>query len=270
MLGKLIKHEWIGTYKIGCLMMGAMGVITFLGWLSLHAPIWKSISGMGGSVSWLDVFSVFTVLIYVMLLLCVTFGIRIYLCVRFYRTMYTDQGYLTHTLPVTKNQILVSKLLVSGLWTLLVQLAVYLSFFILLSSLMWIVAPTKYLPTDLFAAAWEILTELEELFGFGAVHFVGMWMVSSLVGAFTSMMILFGGVSLGQFMQRGRLFLGILFYILVVVGKELVISLCRSFAGTLGMYLNRNLDVRFIVDLMTAVILYAVTYFMVNRKLNLV
>ena len=269
MLGKLIKHEWKSTYKMGCLMLGAMAVITFLGWLSFQAPVWKSISGTGGSVSWLDIFSIFTVLIYAMLLACVIFGIRIYLCVRFYRTMYTNQGYLTHTLPVTKNQILGSKLLVSGLWMLFIQLAIYFSIFMLVSSLIWMVAPDRYQPTDLFAAAWEILSEMESLFGFRAAHFVGMWLATSLIGSFTSIMILFGSLSLGQLMPRGRLFLGILFYILIVVGEELLVSLFRSFSGSFGAYLNRNMDIRFIVDLLTAAILYAATHFIISRKLNL-
>ena len=138
MLGKLIKHEWKGTYRMGCLMLGAMAVVTFLGWLSFQAPVWKSMNGGSqASFGWLDIFSMFTVMIYAMLLVCVTFGIKVYLGVRFYRTMYTDEGYLTHTLPATKNQILASKILVSGLWTLFILLSVYLSLLLLVCSMVW-------------------------------------------------------------------------------------------------------------------------------------
>ena len=80
MLGKLIKHEWKGTYRMGCLMLVAMAAITFLGLLSFRAPVWKSMNGGSeASFGWLDIFSMFTVMIYAMLLACITFGIRIYL-----------------------------------------------------------------------------------------------------------------------------------------------------------------------------------------------
>lgn len=31
MLGKLIKHEWKGTYRVGCLMLIVLAGVTFLG-----------------------------------------------------------------------------------------------------------------------------------------------------------------------------------------------------------------------------------------------
>nr|WP_300835524.1 hypothetical protein [uncultured Acetatifactor sp.] len=270
MLGKLIKHEWKGTYRMGCLMLGAMAAITFLGWLSFRAPVWKSMNGGSeASFGWLDIFSMFTVMIYAMLLACITFGIRIYLGVRFYKTMYTDEGYLTHTLPVTKNQILASKILVSGLWTLFILLSVCLSLFILVFSMVWTVIPEGFLPADFFAAVWEMMEEMESVFGFRAAHFVGMWIVASLTGVFTSNAILFGAISLGQLVPRARLLMGILFYILILVAEQMLVSMFRSFATTIGVYMNINMDLRFLIDLLAAALLYAASYLVISRKLNL-
>ena len=42
----------------------------------------------------------------------------VYLTVRFYKTMYGNQGYLTHTLPVSTTSVLNVKLLVSVFWML--------------------------------------------------------------------------------------------------------------------------------------------------------
>ncbi len=234
MLGKLIKHEWKGTYRMGCLMLGAMAVVTFLGWLSFQAPVWKSMNGGSqASFGWLDIFSMFTVMIYAMLLVCVTFGIKVYLGVRFYRTMYTDEGYLTHTLPATKNQILASKILVSGLWTLFILLSVYLSLLLLVCSMVWTVVPEGYLPADFFSAVWEMIGEMEAVFSFNASHFVGIWIIASLVA------------------------------------EQMLVSLFRSFATNIGIYLNINTDIRFLIDLLTAAALYGAMYFITSRKLNL-
>mgnify|MGYP006882960014 CR=1 FL=1 len=51
MLGKLIKHEWKGTYRVGCLMMLLMAGITFFGWLAFQSPMWKELSGDSDSYS---------------------------------------------------------------------------------------------------------------------------------------------------------------------------------------------------------------------------
>lgn len=269
MLGKLMKHEWRSTSKMGCLMLGAVAVVTLLGWLSFQAPAWQNLSGRGRGASWMNVFSVFTLMMYAMLLACCTFGFWIYLGVRFYRTMYTDQGYLTHTLPVSKHQILISKILISGLWTLLLRIGVYLSLFFIIFSMIWTIAPESYLPSDVFGAVWELLTEMESLFGFRAAHVLGMWIAFALLGGFTSNIFLFGGITLGQLMPRGRLLLGILFYILILVGDSMIVSLFRAFANTFGGYLRINLDLQFIVNLLVSALLYVVMYFVITRKLNL-
>ncbi len=50
----------------------------------------------------------------------------------FYKTCYTDQGYLTHTLPVTPHQLLNSKILTAIFTHLLMIFAIILSIFIIL------------------------------------------------------------------------------------------------------------------------------------------
>ena len=106
MLGKLIKHEWKSTYKMGCLMLVVIALITVFGWLAFQTPMWKSLSRNDFSFGWLDIFGFLTLMMYVLLLVGVNFGILIYLGVRFYKTMYTDEGYLTHTLPVESTSCL--------------------------------------------------------------------------------------------------------------------------------------------------------------------
>lgn len=269
MLGKLIKHEWKGTYKMGCLMLGSMALITFLGWLAFQAPVWRALSGSVSYGGWLDVFSIITLMIYAMLLVCVNFGTKIYLGVRFYRTMYTDEGYLTHTLPVTKNQILISKILVSGIWTMIILLSIYLSLFLLGMSSMLAIIPDFTL-ADFFGGLGELFRDMELWFDFDTVRLLVMGIIMSLIGPFLTVTILFGGVSLGQLVSKGRLLMGILFYILILVADQLFVGLFRSFASSVGVYVNINLDASFIVNLLTAVILYVAAHFVISRKLNLV
>ncbi len=269
MLGKLIKHEWKSTYKMGCLMLVAILILTFMGWLSFQVPMWESLSDREGPISFLEVLSVmsiFMLIAYVVLLAMVTFGTWIYIGVHFYRTMYTDQGYLTHTLPVTTNQILVSKVLVSGLWMLIITTLANLSLLIQGFSLVWSFAPDWYPPAEILSGVWELLGEMESMFGFRITHVLGMWIVSALTGCFTSVITMFGGLSLGQLMSRGRGLFGILYYILILVGESMIGFLFRSFFGTFVGYFNWNMDMQFILQIFMAAGLYAVCLCHTSRQ----
>ena len=77
-----------------------------------------------------------TLILYVIMLLASTWGMLIFLGIRFYRSMYTDEGYLSHTLPVTANQLFLSKILVSGVWYLFISIGIGISVVALVVSLM--------------------------------------------------------------------------------------------------------------------------------------
>ena len=165
MLGRLIKHEWKSTYKVGCLMLAAMAVTTFLGWMSFQTPMWRSMGDGGGRFIWLDIFGAFTLVMYVVLLVVINSGIVIYVGVHFYKTMYTDEGYLLHTLPVTKHEILFCKILVGGLWVLIIVFSMYISIFLLGLSMMWAVMPEQYTMTEFWAGFREGMGTIYQLAG---------------------------------------------------------------------------------------------------------
>ncbi len=270
MLGKLIKHEWKSMYKMGCLMLGAMAIVTFLGWLSFRS-LFRAMNGDTlDPFGWMDIFGGFTMMIYVMLLVCVSAGTIIYIGVHFYRTMYTDEGYLTHTLPVTGHQILISKILVSGLWTMIVLLTIYASFILLALSAIFSLEPIDISFAELMDGLGRLVVEMEAMLDFDAMRLLASWILITLAGPFITTVTLFGAISLGQLVSRGRLLMGVLFYVAIMVAKQLVTIMLKGFASSAGMYLNMNFNVGFIVDLFAAAVLYALSYFVISRKLNLI
>ena len=287
MLGKLMKHEWKSTYRVGCLMLIILLVVTFFGWLSWKSPMWQALGGnmetVGTSI-W-DIFSIFMLMIYMVMLVGVIYGIMIYLGVHFYKTMYTDQGYLTHTLPVTKHQILGSKILVSGIWYLIITLAVYFSMFLWFASLISIVVPDGYS----LARAWqEITPELGEVFeGFKTelgwdLKATGIYMlVYTLIAPFSGLTVMFGAITLGQLFHKARVFMAIVCYIGVTVVSSLLASIFQSFSSVslfsnmaedtafFGKYMNGILGFTLVVNLVLAVILYFVSHYIISKKLNM-
>ena len=120
MLGKLMKYEWKNIWKAGTLMLLGMLVVTVIGCVVLRMPgvaEFFDSNDVNGAQAWLVISSfAATLILYVIMLLASTWGMLIFLGIRFYRSMYTDEGYLSHTLPVTANQLFLSKVLVSGVW----------------------------------------------------------------------------------------------------------------------------------------------------------
>ena len=124
MLGKLLKQEWRSLWKVETLILGILMALTLLAGATFALPIWKS-EWVGIQISMMMV-----ILLYYAGVIGASLGCVLYLGIRFYKSMYTDEGYLTHTLPVTSHQLLLSKILVMAAWNLISTLAILASMFV--------------------------------------------------------------------------------------------------------------------------------------------
>lgn len=291
MLGKLIKHEWKSVSKVGGLMLLAMLVVTIIGCILIQVT---SIGEMltNDNVETVQVVGmvygvVTSLLIYILMLFSVTYGIFIYLGVRFYKTMYTDEGYLIHTLPVTAHQILVSKLLVAGLWYMFIMIGVFVSVFSLIfcciSGML-----TEFLAEEGYTV-WEMLKELvaelavayEEI-GFDLTRYALTMIIMLITGPFAGLMSLFGAITIGQLSRKYKALMGILTYfglmlINMVIG--MVVQMVVTINQTVSLIANPNSDVMInmnatydastIISIAMGAIMYVVSYFIITKKLNL-
>ena len=136
----------------------------------------------------------------------VNIGIIIYFGVRYYRSMFTDEGYLTHTLPVSARELLLNKVITMSAWNLITMAGVIVSLMIFGG-----VAFLSLAPLD-GAFAREVtraLAELPEIFsssemaGFQA--FCASLILMLLTSAFSGTMILIGAITLGQMVRKHRI-----------------------------------------------------------------
>lgn len=121
----LLKHEWKATWKINVLINGIFIAIAIFGCILFACADMRSfttehtLSFVGYMCIYgLSIFALFTI-------------VFIYLLVRFYKSMYSREGYLTNTLPVSHHQLLLSKLIVSVFWMSLSGFLMLLSVFML-------------------------------------------------------------------------------------------------------------------------------------------
>ena len=121
MLGKLFKHEWKDSFLFMIIRNGSILLLSILG-----AVFFRSMD-----ISELDYERPFQglmygtyLLVYVVGIFVLFIGSTIYFYVRFFRNMYTDQGYLMHTLPVTEHELIFSKLSVAMIWKIISAIVV--------------------------------------------------------------------------------------------------------------------------------------------------
>jgi hypothetical protein len=278
MLGKLIKYEWKRTSKVGCLLLGAVALITLFGWMAFQTPMWNPDRYGYNSVGWLDIFGILTLVLYVVMLVAVTYGITIYMGVHFYKTMYTDEGYLLHTLPVTKHEILGSKVLIDGLWVLILTVSIYLSVFVLFISMVSAVTPKDYTFFRFLGEVGGGFNDLFYLLGIDLDQEMILWVVMAVLTCvltpFSMVATLFGAVSIGQLCAKHRVLMAIVSYVGIIVGESIVGSLIRSimtFSGfaSLGDYLGRSLYSNFWINLLVAIGLYFVSWHVIEHRLNM-
>lgn len=119
MFAKLLKHEWKSTAGLlGILSLAALGLSV------LGAVILRILNNYGDQMSGkgypLVPVALGTMLFFLAVaLIAYAVGSRILLLARFYRNKFTDEGYLTFTLPVNCHQIFLSALLNMVAWSLI-------------------------------------------------------------------------------------------------------------------------------------------------------
>ena len=302
MLGKLIKHEWKATWKFPALISLFVVILTFLGVWSFKAPFWNNL--VTGNLERLTFFDVagFALLAMYFVYICIAlYAIMIYFAIRFYKNMYTDEGYLSHTLPVKPSAHILSKTFVSGTWYLGSTILMLASMFWLLSSFV----------STIFTSAGMTPADMAELKAYGldfslshfaeafsSISSMPFWLfaillvLTGLFSCYSSMLIIYVCISIGQLFKKHKVIASILTYLVVTTILSTVLTIAMipiSFSMMLnGNYLTlmesadpvtimvapyAMMAPMFIVTVVCTVVFsvvsYFITEFIMRRKLNL-
>lgn len=221
MLGKLFKHEFKNTARIMLLIYGMFAVITLLGTfvLSLDSPQSEESAPLGFMLAVLVIFYTLSVFA----LFIVTY---VYMCLHFYKTMYSGQGYLTHTLPVKSSTLFHVKLVTSLVWMMCSMALLILSVFLFVIGASRGEIFSSGALTELGQMSAEMERELGISLGAFCVHmFFGMLLscLSYLLWIFTSASV---GQLFSQYKAAAAIITGVILYFI-----EQIISLIILFAS---------------------------------------
>jgi hypothetical protein len=272
MLGKLLKHEWRATWKVPTFLIGLELFCALAAGASFALPIWES--------EWvgLPISAVMVMMLFYFAMIGSTVGITIYLTVRYYKNMFTDEGYLTHTLPVTARQLLLTKVLNMSLWNFISVVSVLVGVFAFICMLFLFLTPDGMTLGEIAA---ELLMALDEPEMAGWQLFMVIMILFFFVSAFSGTMLIVGAVNIGQLVRKHRILgsVGAYFAIYSVVQ---IISTIIMFPIMFGTFALENMDEvsifgiynpiygsMLIVYLIVSVALYFVSEYLLRKKLEL-
>lgn len=258
MLNKLLKYEFKSTGRTFLPIYGALLITSFLTRLFVFN---KDFSNS----FFLSLFQVVISSLFGFLLMAVCILTLVVSLQRFYKNLLGEEGYLSMTLPVRPWQHILCKSLTSLVWYIFSGIAAILAFVIL--------AYEKGMLGDFFKAIVtlirrgslnaQILTACGEFFLFAALGIL----------AFT--MMLYASMALGQLNANKRLltsfgaFLALNFLVQILMGVLGNLAVQWVFPMSSRWALNVALLLSIVVELFFLAGFFAITNYILSRKLNL-
>lgn len=204
MLGKLIKHEFIDTWKLLVLLDIAIIIIGAVIGLTIDDT---SIAGT----------------LYLLMLPSIGTIHLAYIVVHYYKSLYSSQGYLTFTLPATTYEVLFSKMLAAFIFETINVLCIIVSLgFVTWGLYSWSVDSFSLLKA-LFSESIELLSEF-----FSDVPMAISGIIYALAHIFYNLMTYFFAISLGQSYQKHRIIGAIVSYF----GIKTVLAIASTSVST--------------------------------------
>lgn len=214
MLGKLMKYEWRGLRFQMLIMIGILGATTLLtcGIILTINPKFDEVA-TGFSVLSL----MLSFMLYYFGIIGCSVGSMLIIAIRFYKTTYTDQGYLTHTLPVDAKTLLLAKTLTSVLCYLMILASIVLTIIAIIGvGVFHIGNLSTYASDHLYRMIAEELSELSTSFkaeyGVSIGVFIIFYVLFMIVSCISAIMIVLGCISLGQLYTKHRIIGAIIAY----------------------------------------------------------
>ena len=280
MFTKLLKHEWRATKGILALLC----IIVLIAGITIGCTMYTMVSASrdGATISvdgslkvetmqplseFAEVACVLLIMAGIAAVAICSAGSLFFLIYRFYRRCFTDEGYLTFTLPVTTHQILLSSLVNTIIGELIMIVAVCLS--VGIAVLLFLAAfPENLIWADVsvglkeaFSQMWASLQEHMDI--------LSSMTITGIIGALSELIVLMLAVTIGAMIAKKH-------KILAAVGVYYGISLVQSFALTfsnLAVASEENILRLFSATSITSLVIgvggYFLMHYLADKKLNL-
>ncbi len=191
---------------------------------------------------------------------------------RYYKSIFTDEGYLYMVIPVTKRSFLNSKIISSAIWFALSAGVAWVCIFISL------LLPTLLYETTLVIEAFNLIKEGLGIDQSNIALVITAALVSlldSAVGLVKDVTVLICAITIGATMfKRFKIVASIIVYLIIGFAEELFYDVVTFSVGNivtanaiLTLIINSAFDI--VIMLVVATIMYFITLGILDKKINL-
>ena len=259
--GKLLKYELLCSSQV---LLPIYGILLLV---SVIAYFEQGISDSSGS-GIMDNIETILALVYSCVFIASSVLTVVHLINRFKKSMFSDEAYLTLSLPVTVNNHLVSKLVSALLWGTLCIIVASLSFFLLFVRYID-AADFRELLFNVFPSIMEEL-EISSMPAFWFALFVGY--ISGLV---EFVLWIYCIMSIGHLFKNHRRIAQVLAAVIIVVVSNNVTQgilrqLLRSgYDGSIESAFYRLVSIFVLCNIVFSAVYFAVSSYILSHRLNL-
>ncbi|RDU22318.1 hypothetical protein [Anaerosacchariphilus polymeriproducens] len=265
MLGKLFQAEWKATSRWLLPLHLILLVVTVMGKILLSTGLLENEAFVA--------LAILSMTFYTILIIATSIITFVIIVVRFYKSLFSDEGYLTFTLPVTTNQLLISKIGVAFIWCLINTVSVILSVFILVFN-----EKTMDSIAELIPNLNNGLDKVLGFSGFGGVLFIIFYIFVCILSAILMFTV---SICIGQLMSKHKVLGAILAYVgiymiiqtISTVGMVAIGSITSNMSQISNAEVLKVYQITIPVSLVFSIILSGIYYFIskyiMKNKLNL-
>lgn len=230
MVRKLLKHEFLFYWRLILPVHIALLGVALLG---RFTQLFEADTVV------YDVVSTSAVVLFVVAALASLLLTTIFCIIRFYRNLFSGEGYLTFTLPVTPTQHLLVKLLAAVVINLLSLLGVFVSTCVILDTDMLL---------EIGKALIFLYKEVGEALGANRIHLT-LYLVEmpilTVVSRFYQILVFYLCIALGQLFHKNRILIAVGMFFAYFLITQIIATVL---SGALSIYLS---NFRSIIELLT-------------------
>jgi len=263
MLGKLIKYDFKANAKLMLILNLAIVIAGFFGGRFIIPNMDKVDSRIIGIV----------VIFYILLIVAVGFAVPFIIVSYYYRSFFTERGYLSFTLPVSKGQHLLSKSISGVVWLIVSGLAIIVS--------LWLLCSTEMANAGL---TWKMigknLNYIAEEVEMSSPVMISVMFILIVLSAIVTCGSLYFSATLGQMARTHKIIAGVGSYFVYnfissTISQVGIVFLVRSNINNIyqgvktSQVFQQVLWLTFMIQIAAVIVMYLISWYVLNKKVNL-
>lgn len=260
MLSKLLKYDLKSIFK---------PLIPIYGITILLSILQRFFTWLGQKWALLQIPAGFLTAFYIILLIALPIATFIFSILKYYNNLAKDEGYLMHTLPVSKGNLVLSKLLSAAISMLATIIVMFVAGVI---SLVGIIQLSDVL--HFFQAVLEYTDPL----------FIILMIISAIGGYFSQQLLFYLSMALGQKHNTHKVMYSIIYGIVLYNVMQIISTIILAFPALFNSsfrdlifhnqtpsiaFLNCYLGIAFVINAIIIIIFYVATTKILEKNLNL-